>query len=144
MLSCYRVLLFWGSTVYFQIWKVWLYQMKNSYKIGGKSYKKIGMMLGGTAFRVQFTYPDMKRRACLNEKLWWNMGKFWRKSRWWSVLLDGVFRAKGICPKSKIWLVLKIFIFVLSCLITEHGPSSIKTNYQHSYILDIYFWLSGH
>ena len=67
-----RVLLFSGSTAHFQIWKVWLCQMKNSNKIGGTIIEQDRDDVGGRGryfFRVQITFPNIEIRVFINEKL---------------------------------------------------------------------------
>jgi hypothetical protein len=69
------VVLFSGCSVYFQIWKMRLCQIKNSNKIGQKSGEKRGewcsllvMMFGGAIFRVQYAFPKMVSEAVPHEK----------------------------------------------------------------------------
>ena len=43
--------------------------MKNSNAIGEKIIEKDRDDVGGTVFRIQFIFPNMERKAFLNEKL---------------------------------------------------------------------------
>jgi hypothetical protein len=64
-----------GSSVYFQIWKARLCQIKNSIKIGKKIRKKKGGMVltvgddvWGCCFRVQCVFPNIESEAVPHEK----------------------------------------------------------------------------